>query len=262
MIALDAYAADCRVYGQVDIGESRMTDALNASPTLHIQDARLESLSNRRVVEVSELTVEYDELCAVVANGSRGDLERRLRTRATRVEIDLGPYHIEGSVHGTPASDPVIASFRRAAWLPLTDVTVTYTAGEDAQRDKITTLVVNRDLATLFRAIEEKSVLLPWETSRALVPSHQGSKTHSRVQGKTAIRHAQFAAHYRHPRWRCDHRRDDGALRLGRDSRTRDTDVIWRHVLVSSLRNSSSHFSSIASQWILVDWSARGAARG
>jgi hypothetical protein len=171
MIALDAYAADCRVHGQVDIGEARMTDVLNTSPELTIQGARLESLNNRRVVELPELTVEYDELCAVVAHGSRGDPERRLRTRATRVEVDLGPYHVEGAVHGTPASDPVIASFRRGAWVPLTEVTVTYQAGDDPQTDKIPALVVNRDLATLFRAIEEKNVLLPWETSRALAPS-------------------------------------------------------------------------------------------
>ena len=171
MIALDAYAADCRVTGQVDIGEARMTDVLNTSPELYIHGARLESLSNRRVLELPELTVEFDELCAVVAHGSRGDAERRLRTRATRVEVDLGPYHVEGAVHGTPASDPVIASFRRGSWVPLTEVTVTYQAGDDAQTDKIHTLVVNRDLATLFRAIEEKNVLLPWETSRALVPS-------------------------------------------------------------------------------------------
>jgi hypothetical protein len=171
MIALDAYAADCRVHGQIDIGDARMTDVLNTSPKLTIQNTRLESLNNRRVLELSELTVEYDELCAVVASGSRGDPERRLRTRATRVEVDLGPYHVEGAVHGTPASDPVIASFRRGSWVPLTEVTVTYQAGDDAQSDKIPALVVNRDLATLFRAIEEKSVLLPWETSRALAPA-------------------------------------------------------------------------------------------
>lgn len=175
MIALDAYAADCRVYGQVDIGDARMTDALNGSPLLHVQDARLESLSNGRIVELAELTVAYDELCAVVATGSRGDSERRLRTHATRVEVDLGPYHIEGAVHGTPASDPVVASFRRAAWVPLTEVTVTYRSGEAAQSDEIMTLVVNRDLATLFRAIEhETPTLLPWEKSRALAPALAG----------------------------------------------------------------------------------------
>lgn len=171
MIALDAYAADCRVHGRVDIGDARMTDVLNTSPELQIQGARLVSLSNHRIVELPELTVEYDELCAVVAHGSRGDAERRLRTRATRVEVDLGPYHVEGAVHGTPASDPVIASFRRGSWVPLTDVTVTYQAGDDAQTDTVSTLVVNRDLATLFRAIEETHVLLPWETGRGRAPS-------------------------------------------------------------------------------------------
>ena len=167
MTVLDAYAADCRVHGEVDIGRARMTDALNASPTLLIQDARLESLSDRRIVEAPELTVAYDELCAVVASGSRGDADRRLRTHMTRVEVDLGPYHIEGAVHGTPASDPVISAFRRPHWVPLTDATVTYTAGDDSQSDKITTLIVNRDLARLFRAIEDRNVRLPWETSRA-----------------------------------------------------------------------------------------------
>ena len=175
MTALDAYAADCRVYGQVDIGDARMTDALNASPLLHVQGARLESLGNRRIVELEELTVAYDELCAVVANGSRGDMERRLRTHAVRVEVELGPYHIEGAVHGTPASDPVVASFRRAAWIPLTEVTVKYRSGEESLSDDITTLVVNRDLASLFRAIEEETVLLPWEKSRSMAPSLVGA---------------------------------------------------------------------------------------
>jgi hypothetical protein len=171
MIALDAYAADCRVHGQVDIGNARMTDVLNAAPQLQIQGARLESLSNRRIVELPELRVEYDELCAVVANGSRGASERRLRTRATRVEVDLGPYHVEGAVHGTPASDPVVASFRRGSWVPLTDVTVTYQAGDETKVDTVSTLVVNRDLARLFRAIEESHQLLPWETGRDLAAS-------------------------------------------------------------------------------------------
>ena len=171
MIALDAYAADCRLYGHVEIGDGRMTDALNASPVLHVQEARLESLGDGRIVELPEITVAFDELCAVVANGPRGDMERRLRTRAIRVEVDTGPYHIEGAVHGTPASDPVIASFRRAAWVPLTEVTVRYKSGEESLSEEVTTLIVNRDLARLFRAIEEEAAVLPWETNRPLRPA-------------------------------------------------------------------------------------------
>jgi hypothetical protein len=171
MIALDAYAADCRVHGTVEIGDARMTDALNASPGLTITDARLESLSNGHVVEMAELTVGHEELCAVVANGSRGELERRLRTRATRVEVDMGPYHIVGAVHGTPASDPLVAAFRRSSWVPLTDTTVSYRSDGQEQSDEVSTLVINRDLATLFRAIEEEvGAKLPWESTR-MVPT-------------------------------------------------------------------------------------------
>lgn len=170
MVTLDAYAADCRVHGHVELGGGRMTDMLNGAPELHVQDARLESLDNGRVVSMPEVTIEYGELCAVVASGSRGDWERRLRTHATRVEIDLGPYHIEGAVHGTPASDPLSAALRRAAWIPLTEATVRYRSGGTSLSEEVATLIVNRDLATLFRAIEEVSVPLPWETSRATNP--------------------------------------------------------------------------------------------
>ena len=126
MIAMEAYAADCRLFGYVDLGEGRLTDFLNASPELRIQDARLESLADGHVTEAAELMVARDELCAVIAIGPRGDTARRLRTHATRVEVDLGPYQVVGEVHGTPASDPLGAVLRRAAWVPLTGVTVMY----------------------------------------------------------------------------------------------------------------------------------------
>ena len=92
-----------------------------------------------------------DELYAVVASGPRGDVTRRLRTRATRVEVDLGPYQVVGAVHGTPASDPLGAVLRRAAWVPLTDVIVVYHLGEDPVKDAVATLVVNRNLASVSR---------------------------------------------------------------------------------------------------------------
>ncbi len=82
-----------------------LTDQLTLSPELLIRDARLESLADGHAAEVPELTVRRDELCAVVASGTRGDATRRLRTQATRVELDVRPYHVEGAVHGTPAAE-------------------------------------------------------------------------------------------------------------------------------------------------------------
>ncbi len=171
VIELDAYAADCRLFGLVDLGDGRLTDFLNATPELRIRDARLESLADGHVMETSELTVARDELCAVVASGPRGDAGRRLRTHTTRVVVDLGPYQIVGSVHGTPASDPLGVALRRAAWVPLTDVTVTYRRGLDSVSDDVATVLVNRNVASSFRVVEEASVVLPWEAPRTPPPA-------------------------------------------------------------------------------------------
>ena len=59
MIELQAYAADCRLFGLVDLGDGRLTDVLNATPG------------------------------------------RRLRTHATRVVVDLGPYRGAVDLTGT-----------------------------------------------------------------------------------------------------------------------------------------------------------------
>ena len=167
MLALDAYAADCRLFGLVDPGDGRLTDFLNATPELYLREARLESLADGHLTETPELTVARDELCAVVVSGPRGDVARRLRTHTTRVEMKIGPYQIVGLVHGTPASEPLGLAFRRAPWVPLTEATVTYQRGPESIADDVPTLLINRNLASSLRAVEEVSVVLPWEAPRA-----------------------------------------------------------------------------------------------
>jgi hypothetical protein len=161
-----AYATDCRISGRMEVGERRMTDVLNAASDFHLEEARLESLEDGHLVEVADLTVGGDELCAVVASGSRGDPSRRVRTFSTRVDVDLGPYRVEGHLHATPASDPLASVVRRATWVPLTDATLHYRAGTDEVSEDVGTIIVNRTLASSFRAVVEPSILLPWETPR------------------------------------------------------------------------------------------------
>ena len=154
MVELDAYAADCRVYGYVELGEGRLSDQLNSTLELHIRDARLEGLADDHVVEMPELMVAHDELCAVVASGPRGDAARRLSTRTTRVEVEVGPYLVVGRVHGTPTSDPLGWFLRRPAWVPLTEANVVYCRGAHDVSEKVTTLLVNRHHMRSFRAVE------------------------------------------------------------------------------------------------------------
>ncbi len=167
MVEIDAYAADCRVHGQVEFGEGRVSDRLNRTPELLIRDARLEGLSDGHVVAMPELTIARDELCAVVVSGTRGDAARRLHTQTTRVEVDVGPYRVEGRMHGTSTSKPLGWVLRQAAWVPLTEARVTYRCGADDVSEEMATLLVNRHLMRSFRAVEEAGLDLPWEVPRA-----------------------------------------------------------------------------------------------
>jgi hypothetical protein len=167
MVEIDFYAADCRVHGQIELGEGRLADQLNATPEMLIREAQLEDLADGHVVTMSELTIARDELCAVVVTGPRGDVARRLHTRTTRVEVEVGPYLVFGRVHGTPASEPLGAILRQVAWVALTEATVMYRCGADDVSEEMATLLVNRQLVRSFRAIKEPGIDLPWETPRA-----------------------------------------------------------------------------------------------
>src|ERR1035437_6854787 len=163
MVEFDAYAADCRVHGQLEVGEGRLSDHLEHAAELLVRDARLEGMSDGRMVEMPELTIARDELCAVVANGPRGDTARRLHALTKLVEVEVGPYLVVGRVHGTPASEPLGVALRRQAWVPLTEATVMYRCGGGDVREEMTTLLVNRDRMRSFRAVEQASLDLLWE---------------------------------------------------------------------------------------------------
>jgi hypothetical protein len=161
MVEIDAYAADCRVHGQVEVGEGRLSDQLNRTPDLLIRDARLEGLDDGHLVDMSEVTIARDELCAVVVSGPRGDVARRLHTRTTHVEVEVGPYLVEGRVHGTPTSEPLAVFLRQVAWVPLTEATVKYRCGAGDVSDEMATLLVNRHLVSSFRAVKEAHLSFP-----------------------------------------------------------------------------------------------------
>jgi hypothetical protein len=163
MVEFDGYAADCRLWGLIELAEGRFSDWLNQSVELQIRDAHIEDLADGHVVVMPELTVAHEELCAVVASGPRGDAARRLTTRTIRVEVEIGPYRVEGWVHGPRAGDPFASVLRRATWVPLTDAIVMYRRGEEDVREKVTTLLVNRHLMLLFREFDPNPPMAPLE---------------------------------------------------------------------------------------------------
>jgi hypothetical protein len=163
MVEFDAYAADCRVHGELEVGEGRLSDQLEHAAEFLVRGARLEGIADGRMVAMPELKIVRDELCAVVASGPRGDTARRLNTRTRLVEVEVGPYLVVGRVHGTPTSEPLGVALRRQSWVPLTEATVMYRCGGSDVREEMTTLLVNRDRMRSFRAVEQASLDLHWD---------------------------------------------------------------------------------------------------
>ena len=168
MIELDAYAADCRLFGRLDPGDGRLSDLLNASAELQISDARIESLLDDRVVSYPDLDVPLNELYAVVATGIRGDPTRRIRTRTIEVVAELGPYEVIGEIHGTPASNPLVMVVRRPPWVPLTKAQITYRRGTEVVTDEGLTLIINRPLARSLHALDEDAERMMFDAREAM----------------------------------------------------------------------------------------------
>jgi hypothetical protein len=175
MIAFDAYAADCLLFGKLALGDGRLTELLNASSALPIADARLESLIDGQQTLDRELSVDLAELYAVVAAGSRGDPARRVRTRTIIVVVRLGPYSVTGAIHGAPASNPLVAVLRRPPWIPLTRASITYLRGPETTTDEVGTLIINRNLASSLHAQDEDAERLLWDGA-GIPPSPDGDE--------------------------------------------------------------------------------------
>jgi hypothetical protein len=156
-----AYAADCRIFGRVELVPGRLSDLLNANDEFALTDVQLESLADGHVVSSPVVLVARDELIAVHASGPNSSRAKRTNTRAWPILVQSQPYLIRGYLHSLPGSDP-IASFRhRKPMIPLTDAWIEYISAGKPQRVALGTVVVNRELADWFRLTVSEEVEPP-----------------------------------------------------------------------------------------------------
>lgn len=165
-----AYAADCRIFGSVELVPGRLSDLLNAHDEYALTDVQLESLADGHVVSSPVVLVARDELIAVHASGSHGSRAKRTNTRSWPILVESKPYLIRGYLHALPGSDP-IASFRhRKPMISLTDAWIEYVSAGKPQRVALGTVVVNRELADWFRLTVSEEVEPPEIPAGAIGP--------------------------------------------------------------------------------------------
>jgi hypothetical protein len=142
---LVAWAGDCRVRGEVELDDGRLSDQVNEGDLLTFFGATLEALEDGREVAVDELEVERRELHLIEVDGRQGDPGRRLRTITEPVRLEIGPFRVTGNLHRSPAAQPLGALSRHQRFVPVTDALLEVEGGLRPVR-QLPVLLVNREL--------------------------------------------------------------------------------------------------------------------
>jgi hypothetical protein len=152
---LVAWAEDCRVDGDVDLEDGRLSDQVNGRDILTFFGATVEAFEDGHQVAIEELEVARRELSLIEVAGRRGDPARRLRTIQEAVSLEVGPFVVTGHLHRSPTSPPLVALERWSRFVPVTDAIVEQAGADDPERASRhhDVLLVNRDRILKYRPI-------------------------------------------------------------------------------------------------------------
>jgi hypothetical protein len=153
-IGFTGFAGDCLISGLLDLDGDRLTDHLNAHPSLTLVQVVLEGLNGGRV-SVETFEIERSQLCAAIATGPRGAPSLRVPTSERRIQAQIGPYTVLGRYHGLVGDTSLRSFSERAPMVPLTDATIAYLIDGILDVRDAGVLIVNRDLAAWYREPDE-----------------------------------------------------------------------------------------------------------
>jgi hypothetical protein len=156
-----AFAADCTVAGKMTMFGERLTDFLNGQERFRVHHLECESLDDGHRAAVDSLSLERNDLLAVVATGPRGNEKQRVTLQTNRLQVSIGPYLILGRIHTKPGTDAIASVMKRDPMIPLTHATIAYeVAGSIVARD-LPTIIVNRLLVDWISPTTEAATLFP-----------------------------------------------------------------------------------------------------
>jgi hypothetical protein len=151
LVDFTGFAGDSLITGRLDLRAARLSDQLNAEPTVHLVDVLLEGLLDGRQVTTPTFTIGRADLCAVKAGPPRGSRRLRAATELHRLQAQLGPYTVLGRLHAPPGAEVLRSINDRDVMVPLTDATIAYLIGGMLEVRDAPTLIINRELASWMR---------------------------------------------------------------------------------------------------------------
>ena len=166
-VEFQGFASDCTIAGRVTMFGERLTDFLNGQARFLLHHVECESLEDGHKAAVDSISLERDDLLAIVGTGPRGSEKQRLRRDVQRMQLSIGPYIILGRLHVQPGLDPMKSVLQREPMIPLTNATIAYSvSGAIVVRD-LGTLIINRLMVDWITATAEEASIFPDATVRS-----------------------------------------------------------------------------------------------
>jgi hypothetical protein len=162
-----AFAGDCTISGKMTMFGERLTDFLNGQERFRVHHLECQSLDDGHTVDLDSLSLERNDLLAVVASGPRGSEKQRLTLRTNRLQVSIGPYLILGQVHAEPGVDPLASVLKREPMIPLTHATIAYEAAGTFMVRDISTIIVNRLLVDWISPTTDAATIFPEASVRS-----------------------------------------------------------------------------------------------
>lgn len=160
-IDFTGFAGDCTISGQITMFGERLTDFLNGQERFRLHHVVCTSLADGHTVPVDSISVERDELLAVVATGPRGAEAQRVALETARLELAVGPYVILGHLHMPPGSDPMHNVLQRDSMIPLTGATIAYSLAGATVAQDVGTIIINRHQVEWIAPTADEASLFP-----------------------------------------------------------------------------------------------------
>jgi hypothetical protein len=166
-VEFQGFSGDCTITGRITMFGERLTDFLNGQERFRLHKVEFTSLDDGHTVAEDSVSVERDDLLAVVGTGPRGNEKQRVELEEARMQLSIGPYIILGRLHVPPGQDPMRNVLRREPMVPFTGVTMAYSLGGTVVARDMRTIIVNRHLVEWITATDEEAVLFPEATIRS-----------------------------------------------------------------------------------------------
>jgi hypothetical protein len=166
-VEFQAFAGDCTITGRITMFGERLSDFLNGQERFRVHHVTLQSLADGHTVSEDSLSLERDDLLAIVGTGPRGSEKQRVRLEEARMQLSIGPYLILGHLHVPPGQDPMKNVLQREPMIPLTSATIAYSVAGSVEARDVGTVIVNRLQVEWIAATAEEASVFPEATIRS-----------------------------------------------------------------------------------------------